>query len=236
MDGLAELTAPTAHCPLRRPASLTPVAVMADDLKLRRIVGALQSSCQIVCVGQTIDRLLESEPVQFDVAVLSGGAELLARGGPVERLQDLRPGCAIVIVIATSEPATIRRALRSGVDGFVEHAAMSQALAPAVAAVCAGYLSVPQAIRRQTDWSAFSLRERQVLQLVAHGLTNSEIGDRLYLSESTVKSHLSTGFRKLGVCSRAEAAAAVLDPDSGLYATAEKPEAAPERKLLGACA
>jgi orotate phosphoribosyltransferase-like protein len=55
-----------------------------------------------------------------------------------------------------------------------------------------------------------------VLQLVAAGLTNGEIADRLYLSESTIKSHLSSSFRRLGVSSRAEAAAAVLDPDNGI--------------------
>jgi DNA-binding NarL/FixJ family response regulator len=62
----------------------------------------------------------------------------------------------------------------------------------------------------------FSYREKQVLELVLAGLTNGEIAGRLYLSESTVKSHLASSFRKLGVSSRVEAARRVLDPDSGL--------------------
>jgi DNA-binding NarL/FixJ family response regulator len=65
---------------------------------------------------------------------------------------------------------------------------------------------------------AFSHREKQVLRLVADGLTNSEIAERLFLSESTVKSHLSTAFAKLGVRSRKEAAALVLDPEGALGA------------------
>jgi hypothetical protein len=54
-----------------------------------------------------------------------------------------------------------------------------------------------------------------VLGQVAAGLTNSEIAESLFLSESTVKSHLSSAFAKLGVRSRKEAAALVLDPDQG---------------------
>jgi DNA-binding NarL/FixJ family response regulator len=87
-----------------------------------------------------------------------------------------------------------------------------------ISAVLAGQLSVPRSISDRAAWATFSLREREVLKLVAHGLTNGEIADRLYLSESTVKSHLSSTFRKLGVSSRAEAAAAVLDGDNGLDA------------------
>jgi hypothetical protein len=57
-----------------------------------------------------------------------------------------------------------------------------------------------------------------VLGHVAAGLTNSEIADALFLSESTIKSHLSSAFAKLGVRSRKEAAALILDPDHGLGA------------------
>jgi DNA-binding NarL/FixJ family response regulator len=142
-----------------------------------------------------------------------------------------------VVVAMTEDVGVIRKALRCGASGFVFHSELEQGLAPAVAAVRVGHLSVPRAIRRRTSWSAFSVRERQVLQLVADGLTNSEIADRLYLSESTVKCHLSSGFRKLGVCSRAEAAAAVLDPHTGLMACLlARAHGAPERQLAGVCA
>ncbi|MDT4925056.1 MAG: hypothetical protein QOG01_2769 [Pseudonocardiales bacterium] len=54
-----------------------------------------------------------------------------------------------------------------------------------------------------------SSREREVAELVAHGLTNRQIAARLYLSEKTVESHLSKTFTKLGIASRAALAAAV---------------------------
>ena len=61
-----------------------------------------------------------------------------------------------------------------------------------------------------------SSRERQVLGLVTMGLTNAEIGRRLFLAESTVKYHLLSIYDKLGVRTRKEAASMVLDPRTGL--------------------
>jgi DNA-binding NarL/FixJ family response regulator len=206
------------------------VGVLGDDVTVRRIRATLSTAYRVVAHGQTVDALLDAERAPFDVAVLAGANELLASGGPVELLRNLRPSCLIVVVAMTEDVGVIRKALRRGANGFVFHSALERGLTPAVAAVLVGHLSVPRAIRRRTSWAAFSIRERQVLQLVAEGLTNSEIADRLYLSESTIKCHLSSGFRKLGVCSRAEAAAAVLDPHGGLSSPGHQ---VLERELAG---
>ena len=58
-----------------------------------------------------------------------------------------------------------------------------------------------------------TLREIEVLQLVADGLVNREIGQRLFLSEETVKSHVASIFRKLEVSSRVELAAKIRAED-----------------------
>jgi predicted ArsR family transcriptional regulator len=52
--------------------------------------------------------------------------------------------------------------------------------------------------------------------MVIMGLTNLEIAQKLYISENTVKSHLNTAYKKLGVHSRAEAQRLITDPDQGL--------------------
>ena len=62
---------------------------------------------------------------------------------------------------------------------------------------------------------ALTTREKQILMLVVTGLTNSQIAAELFLAESTVKGHLSSAFSKLGVSSRSEAAAVILDPERG---------------------
>jgi ATP/maltotriose-dependent transcriptional regulator MalT len=61
-----------------------------------------------------------------------------------------------------------------------------------------------------------SHREKETLSLLMLGLTNAEIGRRLYLAESTVKCHLTSIFSKLGVRSRHEAIARVRAPHDGL--------------------
>jgi DNA-binding NarL/FixJ family response regulator len=63
---------------------------------------------------------------------------------------------------------------------------------------------------------ALSFREKQVLGMVVLGLSNAEIARQLYLTESAVKTHLSNGYRKLGVRSRGQATALILDPERGL--------------------
>jgi DNA-binding NarL/FixJ family response regulator len=126
------------------------------------------------------------------------------------------PDAGIVLIAPSSDGNRARKALSGGVDGFVIEDTVERALAPTVRAVAAGQVCLPRQGRQQIGGKPLSYRERQVLGMVVMGFTNGEIARRLYLAESTVKSHLSSSFRKLGVRSRAEAAALVLDPAAGV--------------------
>lgn len=211
------------------------IGLMADPLSARRLKTALESEFDVVCCGQSVGALLGDARRPFELAVLAGDDELLERGGAVEELRRLRPDCRIVVVATSDQRSLIRKAIRYGVDGFVPQTLADAALQVSVSAVLAGQLAVPQSMRRHASWASFSTRERQVLQLVSDGLTNNEIARHLFLSESTIKTHLSSSFRKLGVSSRAEATAAVLDPDTGLIAmNAFRPTLSAGRQLLGA--
>jgi DNA-binding CsgD family transcriptional regulator len=90
---------------------------------------------------------------------------------------------------------------------------LAATLAPTVRAVAAGQVCVPAAEREALGRVAFSARERETLELMAQGLHNAEIARAMFLSESTVKSHLMTAFRKLGVRSRTDASAIVRDAE-----------------------
>ncbi len=228
---MATLTATKPAIPRTVLAPVT-VALMGDPVSRRRVTSAIdESEFEVVATGSSLGTLLDTGP---DLAILIGDTELLGRGGAIETLRKLRPDCTLVIVAQSQDRSLIRKALRAGVDGFVHQADIERALPHTLDAVLAGQISVPQAIREQVSWTSLSIREKQVLQLVAAGLTNSEVASRLFLSESTVKSHLSSSFRKLGVSSRAEAAALILDPDNGLRVP--EPDArifSLERELLG---
>jgi DNA-binding NarL/FixJ family response regulator len=70
-----------------------------------------------------------------------------------------------------------------------------------------GYTSIPRGVRSATreDDLGLTRRQREVLALLAEGLTNAEIGKRLFLSERTVDNHVTAVLAKLGVDSRREA-------------------------------
>jgi two-component system response regulator DesR len=120
-----------------------------------------------------------------------------------------------VLVCRRARGPQVRRALELGIDGVVLTDEVEDALAAVVAAVCAGQVSVPRGQRGELRAQALTTRERQVLAFVLAGLTNAEIAAKLYLAESTIKSHLSSAFGKLGVSSRNEAVTLILDPERG---------------------
>lgn len=144
--------------------------------------------------------VLRSAPVEIRPAV----AEVRERVGDVP----------VIVVAGGDERHGVRRSLRAGADGYVSETDLERALAATVRAVAAGQVCVAKTRSTQLGRLAFSPRERQALALVAAGLSNKEIAERLYLSESTVKTHLTTGFRKLGVSCRAEAAGLLRDGTS----------------------
>ena len=136
--------------------------------------------------------------------------------GVFSQLKRQSPELLIVAVCGCADRRSVRRLIDSGVDALVLFDQLDKALAPTVAAVFAGQMVVPREMRASVDKPALSSRERQILAMVVMGLTNHEISSRMFLAESTVKSHLSSAYKKLGVRSRSEAAALILDGNRSL--------------------
>jgi DNA-binding NarL/FixJ family response regulator len=128
----------------------------------------------------------------------------------------LAPEAPAVLVCEELGGRALRCALSAGVAGVVLSGELDSALPACLAAVEARQVCVPWRGRTHIDPPVLSLREKQILGLVVMGCMNSEIAQQLFLAESTVKSHLSSAFAKLGVHSRSEAADLILDPESGL--------------------
>ncbi len=146
----------------------------------------------------------------------------------LRRLRREQPKLAI---IAISPPVTgtgVRRALDAGADAIVFEPEIETTLAVTALAVASGQSVVPRKLRAGVERPAFSHRERQVLALVSRGLTNSEIAERLLLAQSTVKSHLSSAFTKLGIRSRKEVTALLLDPEQAQAVGLIGPRPTPE--------
>jgi DNA-binding NarL/FixJ family response regulator len=122
----------------------------------------------------------------------------------------------LLVVCAEIQRWGVRTALNAGAAGVVLFEELEQTFPPCLQAVMAGQICVPRAFSRQIEPPALSSREKQILGLVVMGYMNSQIAEQLFLAESTVKSHLSSAFGKLGVRSRNEAVNLILDPDRGL--------------------
>jgi DNA-binding NarL/FixJ family response regulator len=104
-------------------------------------------------------------------------------------------------------------ALQAGASGFVHAEMMPDQLVRALAVATRGELVAPRELLRYVltkdhpgDLDTLSVRQREILGYVVEGLSNAEIGRRLYLSESTIKQHLRAAYKLLGVSNRTEAA------------------------------
>ena len=124
----------------------------------------------------------------------------------------------------------VYEALRAGTSGFLLKSAPPRELAEAIRTVAVGdallapgitrrliedYVARPRQVGRpDTRFDRLTPREAEVMVLIARGLSNAEIAARLYLSEPTVKTHVTRVFTKLGVRDRVQAV--VLAYESGL--------------------
>jgi DNA-binding NarL/FixJ family response regulator len=194
---------------------LTPavMAIVGDDADARRAVAAQLRTAGFGVAAAAADDL--GRAAGGIVVVLTSGSDA-ERLAAVRAVASSRPEAAILAVMPASAPnAWLRRTLIAGAAGIVLEEELERALVPTAHALLAGQVAVPAVLARQLAPRPLSHREKQILSLVVRGLTNREIAHKLFLAESTVKTHLSSAFRKIDARSRSEAVARIQDPDGG---------------------
>jgi DNA-binding NarL/FixJ family response regulator len=117
------------------------------------------------------------------------------------------PHAVVIVVLPTSQYVDAGSVLSMGAHGLLHERDLEGLLGPVFRLAAGGHVSVPSTARNAIHPPALSHRERQTLGLALAGLTNAQIARKVYIAESTVKAHLSSAFRRLGVHSRREAAA-----------------------------
>lgn len=187
--------------------------LLADDHPLYRagVRLMLEGAPDLEVVGEAAsvpELLVEVGRADADVVVLDvampGGDGIDA----IRALHEARPTLAVVILTMFDDTDSARRAMRAGASGYLVKGASGDDVLAAVRAVAAGQVVLDGQVRGALEREPAGLltaRERDVLRLIASGLTNAAIAERLFLSEKTVRNHVSAVFRKLGAGNRVDA-------------------------------
>jgi NarL family two-component system response regulator LiaR len=152
--------------------------------------------------------------VQPDVVLMDVAMPELDGVATTKVLKSRFPRVKVLMLSSFSEGDVVQRAMKVGASGFLLKNATGLELASAIRAAYAGRTAMaPEATDalvqavRQPSGIDLTEREHEVLALMAEGLSNTQIAERLTVSAATVKFHIGGIFSKLGVASRAEAIA-----------------------------
>jgi DNA-binding NarL/FixJ family response regulator len=214
----------TVEAPESGSLALSVAAVAKDPARLERIVSPLRTGgIRIVATAASPDEIV-AQSGHCDAMVFGLDLTTASSAPTLRRLREPLRSTPLTVVSPALTPIGIRRAIDAGVEGLVLEQDVDKALLPTLLSVAAGQVSVPREAGPQLQGPALTFRERQVLRMVAQGFKNFEIGQELFLAESTVKSHLSSAFTKLGVRSRSEAAALILETRAAREILSTAPE------------
>jgi two-component system, NarL family, nitrate/nitrite response regulator NarL len=193
--------------------------VVADDHPLYRdgVVATLRGA-EFDVVGEAsiardavrLVRDLQPDLALFDVSMPGGGISA------AHDAHEASPETQIVMLTVSEDEDDLRAAIDAGAAGYVLKGVAGRELAAILRQVAGGdryvssrlaFAALRPAPRQGTDPLAdLTEREREILDLVAEGLSNAEIGDRLVIAEKTVKHYMTSVLAKLGARSRVEAA------------------------------
>jgi two-component system response regulator DevR len=217
MDDSAELNEPAARAgnPIR-------VFLLDDHEIVRRgIAELLEAEPDIEVVGEaglTVEARNRIPAVRPDVAILDAR---LPDGSGIDLCRDVRsamPELRCLILTSYDDNDAVLAAVMAGASGYLLKEIRGANLVDAIRQVAGGRSLLDPAVterlmarlregpRTDTRLASLTAREREILDLITEGLTNRQIGERLFLAEKTVKNHVSGLLAKLGMQSRTQAA------------------------------
>ncbi|MCB9519065.1 response regulator [Nocardioides sp.] len=187
--------------------------LLADDQALVR--GALAALLDLESDLQVVGEVARGDEVvaaahdhDVDVALLDVEMPGLDGIAATAALKAARPQTRVLIVTTFGRPGFVRRALEAGADGFVVKDTPARALADAVRRVHQGLRVVDPELAADSllaGQSPLTERETEVLRAARDGAPVAVIAEQVFLSQGTVRNHLSAAIGKTGAANRAEA-------------------------------
>jgi DNA-binding NarL/FixJ family response regulator len=212
--------------------------LIADDHNIVRegLRAILGSEPDMEVVGEAAT----SEEVVERAAELRPGVILMDLQMPnvngieaTRRILEINPEIGIVVLTMFEDDDSVFSAMRAGARGYVLKGAPPSEILKVLRAVAAGeahfgpeiarrlmsFFSVPEAASPEESFPELTSREREILELIARGHTNTKIAARLFVSPKTVGNHISHIFTKLQVADRAHAIIRAREAGLGREAT-----------------
>ena len=190
--------------------------LIADDHSVVRegLVSLVKRKSDMTVVAEAsngreaVDLWKEHRP---DVTLLDLRMPELDGVGAIKEIREFDDGAHIIVLTTFDGDEDIYRAIKAGAKGYLLKDTAREALMESIRRVHAGETCIPPALAaklaERVSGEALSAREIEVLQRIAAGKSNKEIGAELFISEGTVKTHVKSIFSKLDVVSRTEAVA-----------------------------
>ncbi|MGI9157332.1 MAG: response regulator [Marmoricola sp.] len=202
----------------------TPIRVyLLDDHEIvrRGLKELLEAEGDIVVVGESGlagEATRRIPALRPDVAILDGR---LPDGSGIDVCRDVRsqdPTIAALILTSYDDDDALFSAIMAGAAGYLLKQVRSNDLVETVRRVAAGQSTLDPAVTAQVldrlrsgpqvdpGIAQLTGQERRILELIGEGMTNRQIGEKLFLAEKTVKNYVSSMLAKLGLASRTQAA------------------------------
>ncbi len=200
---------------------VTSVLVLEDTAPIRLGVCeavAAHAELDLVAACETVRHALDyiedlSQPL--DVAIIDLSLPDGHGTDVVARLTEVRPNCVSLVFTVLADEASIFSALRAGARGYILKEASPEELVESIFhAETGGAPMSPEVARRVVESfrpdsvaerTGLTPREREILELLCHGTSYSEVADMLHIGRGTVHTHVKNIYRKLDVSSKAEA-------------------------------
>jgi two-component system, NarL family, response regulator DevR len=199
------------------------VFLLDDHEVVRRgLVALLEATGEIEVVGESGSALEAARRIPAfrpDVAVLDAR---LPDGSGIDVCREVRsadPGIKALILTSYQDDEALFSAIMAGAAGYVLKQIKGTDLVDAIRRVAAGQSLLDPAVTQQVlerirhgadsepeELKALTAQERRILELIAEGMTNRQIGEELFLAEKTVKNYVSSLLAKLGLERRTQAA------------------------------